>query len=58
MCADSELPTANWKRLMPVKGGQQTVNIICPDDKNDSVISAISVWHITTKIAKILFSMQ
>ena len=32
VCADhEEVPTANWKRLIPVEGSQRTVNVFCAD---------------------------
>ena len=30
VCADlEEVPTANWKRWIPVEGSQRAVNVIC-----------------------------
>ena len=47
LCADlEEVPAANWKRWIPVEGSQRAINVICSDDKNDSIISVISVWHV------------
>ena len=44
MCADLvEVPAANLKRQVPVKGSQWAVNVICPHYENDSVISVTSV---------------
>ena len=32
VCADDEgVPTANWKRRIPVEGSQGAVNVICAD---------------------------
>ena len=32
VCADrEEVPTANWKRWIPVEGNQRAVNVICAD---------------------------
>ena len=32
MCPDREkVPTANWKRWIPVEGSQRAVNVICAD---------------------------
>ena len=32
VCADcEEVPTANWKRWIPVEGSQRAVNVICAD---------------------------
>ena len=32
VCADYEgVPTANWKRRIPVEGSQRAVNVICAD---------------------------
>ena len=32
VCADrEEVPTANWKRWIPVEGCQRAVNVICAD---------------------------
>ena len=50
VCADrEEVPTANWKRWIPVEGSQRAVNVICAYGSNDpvtSVISVISVCHV------------
>ena len=32
VCADDEgVPTANWKRRIPVGGSQRAINVICAD---------------------------
>ena len=32
LCADrEELPTANWKRWIPVEGSQRAINVFCAD---------------------------
>ena len=32
VCADREdVPTANWKRWIPVEGSQRAVNVFCAD---------------------------
>ena len=51
VCADrEEVPTANWKRWIPVEGSQRAVNVICgrwlKNDSVASVISVISVWQV------------
>ena len=43
LCADyAEVPTANWKRWIPVEGSVQMVK----NDSVTSVISVISVWQV------------
>ena len=32
LCVDyEEVPTANWKRRIPVEGSQRAVNVVCAD---------------------------